>query len=840
MINKITDAEIALVDDQVTRYSGQYPTYEQYAILLEQVLNEVTCRIAPESIVQARPKTVSSFAGKIWRKWGEVKDPVNEFTDLCGARVITHDQDGVYAVCDYIKDHFKVDYANSVTIEQRLKPSEFGYRSIHYIVQFKKDDPGGYFIKTPIPKEIYQLKAEIQVRTLLEHSWADFSHSISYKKSFLMPDKWTREMAKIAALIEESDSQLIRVKSGLRHYLSSYGIYMTKDQIEHEITILSNVLGHDKGNVHVALEIARLNFELEQWAEAERVLEPLFKEKIPSAMRDYGIALCNRYSDKKDSDGYCKGQRILHEVVEQYPKDLHAICSLAASYRNINEYTAENNYRKAFDLAPDNPYPLSYYLDYIVSHPGSRTVVASLNPIMRQAYRKSRELADAGLDAPWTYFNMGKFSLLMNKKDNAKKEGEVNKECDAVYHYAKALQSAHSPHPVITALNSLNLFEPGKEWIPGYLTVCTLLKLGLATKFSEDSAKNIPECCQMISPALKGPVIIIAGNTGQMSDSERHELYCILEKSFKKFTGTIIGGGTTAGVSGLVGDLQEKYKGILTTAGYYPEKIPMGKITIDTRYESLRKTHLDHFSALEAAQYWTDIIGSGISLADVRVIGIGGGKISAAEYRIALALGAQVGILDESGGAAEALQKDKDWNSLPGIVRLLRDGETIRAFITKEICLVTLDEREEMAKNAHAFYQKTEGPDQMKTIPSLHDWKDLDESLKESNRQWVDHTSTKLREFGYLMRKSEGKTFTPVRFSDQEIEIMAEMEHGRWAVERIRGGWRYGETKDIERKISPYLVPWDDITDETIKERDRKPIRNLPTMLAEMGYEIYR
>ncbi|MFA5414400.1 MAG: RyR domain-containing protein [Methanoregula sp.] len=839
MTDKITDAEIAFADAQVTSYFDQYHTYEQYAILLEKVLKEVTRRIAPDSIVQARPKTVSSFAGKIWRKWGEVKDPVNEFTDLCGARVIAHDQDGVSAVCDYIKDHFKVDYTNSVTIEQRLKPSEFGYRSIHYIVQFKENEPGGYFIKTPFPEEIYALKAEIQVRTLLEHSWADFNHSISYKKSFLMPDKWTREMAKFAALIEVSDSQLIRVKSGLGHYLSSYRIYMTKDQIEQEIIILGNVLRHDKGNLHVALEIAHLNFELERWEEAERVLEPLFKDKIPSAMRDYGIALCNRYSANKDSDGYREGQRILHDVVEQYPKDLHAICSLAASYRNINEYTAENYYKQAFELAPDNPYPLSYYLDYFVSHPGSRTAVASLFPIMRRAYRKSRELADADLDVPWSYFNMGKFSLLMNKKDNAKKEGEVNQECDAVYQYAKALQSAHSSHPVITALNSLNLFAPGKEWITGYLTVCTLLKLGLDTKFSKARAKNIPECCPMIRPPLRGPVIIIAGNTGQMSDSERNELYRILAKGFKNFTGTIIGGGTTAGVSGLVGDLQEKYKGILTTGGYYPEKIPMGKITVDTRYESLRNTPLDHFSALEAAQYWTDIIGSGISPANVRVIGIGGGEISAAEYRMALALGAQVGVLDGGGGAAEALFEDKDWRGLPGIVRLLRDGETIRAFITKDICLLTPKEREEMAIKNHAYYQKIQGPGVIKTIPSLYDWEKLDKGLQESNRKWVDHTSTKLREFGYFLKKSDGKKFTPVSFSEEEIDVMAEMEHARWTVERIREGWHYGEKKDVEKKISPYLVPWDQLTKE-VKDWDRDPIIKLPALLAEMGYEIYK
>ena len=52
-------------------------------------------------------------------------------------------------------------------------------------------------------------------------------------------------------------------------------------------------------------------------------------------------------------------------------------------------------------------------------------------------------------------------------------------------------------------------------------------------------------------------------------------------------------------------------------------------------------------------------------------------------------------------------------------------------------------------------------------------------------------------------------------------------------------GWVYGEKKDVEKKISPYLVPWDELTDD-VKEWDRQPVRELPKVLAGAKFEIYR
>jgi hypothetical protein len=75
-------------------------------------------------------------------------------------------------------------------------------------------------------------------------------------------------------------------------------------------------------------------------------------------------------------------------------------------------------------------------------------------------------------------------------------------------------------------------------------------------------------------------------------------------------------------------------------------------------------------------------------------------------------------------------------------------------------------------------------------------------------------------------------------FTNAEVEILAEMEHARWNVERLLGGWKLGD-KDITKKISPYLVPWSELP-ENVKECDRDAIREIPRFLSEVNIEVYR
>ena len=83
------------------------------------------------------------------------------------------------------------------------------------------------------------------------------------------------------------------------------------------------------------------------------------------------------------------------------------------------------------------------------------------------------------------------------------------------------------------------------------------------------------------------------------------------------------------------------------------------------------------------------------------------------------------------------------------------------------------------------------------------------ENLKKSNRDQANHIFEKLREVGCGVKPVGGSPPTAFEFTPEEIERLAEMEHGRWNVERLFEGWRYGSPRSV-RKISPYLVPWAD------------------------------
>jgi hypothetical protein len=118
-------------------------------------------------------------------------------------------------------------------------------------------------------------------------------------------------------------------------------------------------------------------------------------------------------------------------------------------------------------------------------------------------------------------------------------------------------------------------------------------------------------------------------------------------------------------------------------------------------------------------------------------------------------------------------------------------------------------------------------------------WEQLPDSLQESNRHHAASIVTRLRALGYEIEAAAPDGAVLVTFTDAEVERMAEMEHGRWNAERLLSGWTWSEKKDVDRKASPYLVPWQELPEE-IKEYDRILVRSAPEILAKVGLQIRR
>jgi hypothetical protein len=122
--------------------------------------------------------------------------------------------------------------------------------------------------------------------------------------------------------------------------------------------------------------------------------------------------------------------------------------------------------------------------------------------------------------------------------------------------------------------------------------------------------------------------------------------------------------------------------------------------------------------------------------------------------------------------------------------------------------------------------------------PSSVPWEQLPEYLKESNRRQADDIYPKLRRIGCKVADADGRKAVKMTFTEAEIELMAEMEHGRWNAERLLGGWKRG-SRDIDNKTSPYIVPWPELDDD-IKKWDRETVRKIPEFLAKAGLEVRR
>jgi voltage-gated potassium channel Kch len=141
-----------------------------------------------------------------------------------------------------------------------------------------------------------------------------------------------------------------------------------------------------------------------------------------------------------------------------------------------------------------------------------------------------------------------------------------------------------------------------------------------------------------------------------------------------------------------------------------------------------------------------------------------------------------------------------------------------------------------IAHAAHATYREGASSDGQRPFIDLP-WERLPEAYKQSNRSFADHVSVKLRAAGMRLRRSASPR--PFVFTHTEVEALAATEHWRWMVEHDMAGWVYAESRDEMRRRHPALVPWESLP-ESMRERNRVLVRQLPNLLAKVNLEIRR
>lgn len=192
----------------VREYAEGWPAVrdatERFVQLVTTVLDEAGINYLT---VTGRAKSVTSFAAKAARTSGGhpvYADPLREITDQVGVRVITYVHSDVQAVAGLLADQVSVlddrDMGRETASEGR-----FGYASRHLLV--KVDD----MARTTGA-------AQVQIRTVLQHAWAEFEHDIRYKGT--IPDEhvpdFDRRFTLAAGLLELADREFSIIRERIQ------------------------------------------------------------------------------------------------------------------------------------------------------------------------------------------------------------------------------------------------------------------------------------------------------------------------------------------------------------------------------------------------------------------------------------------------------------------------------------------------------------------------------------------------------------------------------------------------------------------------------------------------
>ena len=217
--------EPALTEMSPQEWGARYSDYRDwYEWQTERLVGRIIAALGSAEMdvfnVESRTKEVLSFIGKIEArnagKEAKFTDPLREIIDLVGVRIITYYLEDVDEVGEIIQKNFQVDRAVTVDVAGD-EVDRFNYKSVHHIIRITPPssdtrDWGPYA----------DLRAEIQVRTALQHAWSAVQHKLHYKSEIAMPKELQRRLFRLNAVIESADVEFSQLRDERARIESSY------------------------------------------------------------------------------------------------------------------------------------------------------------------------------------------------------------------------------------------------------------------------------------------------------------------------------------------------------------------------------------------------------------------------------------------------------------------------------------------------------------------------------------------------------------------------------------------------------------------------------------------
>ncbi len=221
----------------IAEYERQYSVLTKSVANLETLVRSFVRDTSVDvHLVGSRAKEPDSLRAKLRKK--KYANPELELTDRIGVRIITYYRDDVDTVAERLKRELEVDSANSIDKRQILDLRAFGYRSVHLIARLRPP-------RSDMP-EYASLRGvwfEIQIRSILEHAWAEIEHEIVYKSGTKYPPMILRQFAALAGTLEILDGEFLSLRGARMSLVDQYREQYARTQDGEEEFDAARLLG---------------------------------------------------------------------------------------------------------------------------------------------------------------------------------------------------------------------------------------------------------------------------------------------------------------------------------------------------------------------------------------------------------------------------------------------------------------------------------------------------------------------------------------------------------------------------------------------------------------------
>ena len=201
------------IEKILREYDEKHSLYSAFTLKQEHLLAELLQErsFSPHSVT-SRVKSRESLKDKLKRPNVEYAT-LSDVTDVSAVRITTYFHDEVDKVAGYLEGEFELVKEQSVDKRKLLDADRFGYLSLHQIVRLSAER-----LKLTEYRRFPNLTCEIQVRSILQHAWAEIEHDLGYKSRIEVPQPLRRRFSRLAGLLELADEEFAAIRDALSSY----------------------------------------------------------------------------------------------------------------------------------------------------------------------------------------------------------------------------------------------------------------------------------------------------------------------------------------------------------------------------------------------------------------------------------------------------------------------------------------------------------------------------------------------------------------------------------------------------------------------------------------------